>query len=74
MAVFIMFEKIKNELEDTWRGHRRLEREPNEQYNYQNEKISGQVLQQFEHSKRKLINWKVDQKKLPGMSHKETIG
>lgn len=29
MAVFIVFEGLRNELEVTWRDHRRFEREPN---------------------------------------------
>lgn len=43
MAAFIVFEEI-NELKDTCRDHRRFEKEPNIQYNYQNEKLSGQIL------------------------------
>lgn len=44
MTIFTVFEKVQNELEDTCRDQRRFEKEPNKQYNYQNEKLSGQVL------------------------------
>lgn len=44
MAIFIVFEEIKSELEDSCGDHRLFEKEPNIQYNYQNERLSGQVL------------------------------
>lgn len=58
MAVFIVYEEIRSELKDTCRDWG-FQKEPNKSYNCQNEKLSGQVLPQFGHSERKLINWQI---------------
>lgn len=42
--IYLLFEKVQSDLEDTCRDQRRFEKEPNKQYNDQNEKVSGQVL------------------------------